>query len=96
MGRQPTFTRAQRIERGLPLCRTPECSCKPYRAGWCFGHYQDSPKNLRRKGTVDRCVRLTPDLALALSLEASASRRTLSGLVQEAAEEWLARRRAGT
>jgi hypothetical protein len=35
MGRRPTFTRTQRIERGLPVCRTEECDRAPWKRDYC-------------------------------------------------------------
>ncbi len=60
MGRQPTFTRPQRIERGLPVCPVDDCHRSPVFSGRCKPHYRAA--NIPRRRPSDVSATLVVDI----------------------------------
>lgn len=79
MSRRPSFTRAERIARGLPVCAIDGCDRSPHRVGLCWLHYEQPetraavPRKRRPKGSPSAVLHadLPPDLVLAAKLEAA-------------------------
>jgi hypothetical protein len=78
MSRRPSFTRKERLAKGLGVCAIDGCSRAPHRVRLCWAHYEDPatraavPYKRRPNGTptATRTWDLRTDLALAISLEA--------------------------
>jgi hypothetical protein len=87
MSRRPSFTREERIAKGLEVCRTPTCPRAPTRQcrGWCGGCFKLAPR-LRSGPAQPRALlqaQVRPDLVLAVRLEAERRGVTQRALLEE-------------
>lgn len=71
-GRKP-IPRAERLSRGLPVCRIDGCDYAPGVSGRCDRHRRDGSRPHRRATgvvTATLYAKVRPDLVLAVKLEA--------------------------
>jgi hypothetical protein len=88
MGRRPLYSRAQRIERGLPVCPVDDCPRAPCSSNHCKVHYREADIPRRRPGEVSATlvVDVRADLVRAVKLEAQRRGVYPARVVEEALE----------
>jgi hypothetical protein len=88
MGRLPMFTRAQRIERGLPTCPVDDCPRSPVFSGRCKPHYLSAHIPRRRAGAMSATlvVDIKRELVEGIKRRAEALGTYPARVVEEALE----------
>lgn len=85
-GRKP-IPRAERLTRGLAVCRAEGCDYAPGVSGRCDRHRRDGSRPHRRgRGVVTATLyaKVPPDLVLAVKLEAARRNVYPAAVVEEA------------